>query len=697
MPFTPEKRRAYDAARTSESRRRNDARAQRRSSHTIVFVGVDGEGVQRPDKAHDYNLLTVGDKAFHHPDGRRLRTEEIFQFLWESRVPNAVHVGFFLGYDLAMWLRDLPEERARMLLTTAGREARKRTGPNPRPFPVEWKSWTFDMMPGGKRFMLKPKRGRYSPMWICDVGPFYQSSLLKAIDPASWPEPICSAEEFALLKRGKEQRGNKPVPYGTPVDAETLRYNALENDVLARLMERTNEGFVSMGVRLKRTQWFGPGQAAQFWLKVAAESHTREACAETVPDWAFDAARRSYFGGWFEIMAHGHVPGTTWEYDINSAYPHIMSQIPCLLHGRWSRGWGWNRSESPQGPPDGRLRLVHVEVAGRDPFIGTLSHRTKGGSIQHPRWTAGWHWQHELNAAIRAGLVDSVNYREWVEYEPCSCDPPFQGLAELYNLRLVVGKNTPQGKAMKVVYNSAYGKSAQSIGTPMFGNSIVASLITAGTRTMILDAIATHPRRSAAVVMIATDGIYFTDPHPALELHETRLGAWGEQRKENLTLFKPGVYWDDAAREAAAQGLGPKMKSRGINARALAKILPSVDRQWTEGGWPWPAFDLKIPFGVISPIQALARGKWELCGQVMTDGSSLQSADPGKKRIPFHMKNSPDGLIRTEPYPNGKHTESIPYEKLFGEDDRKMFEGTMPVLPDHEDPGMLFRETLNLG
>src|SRR6185312_6510244 len=51
-----------------------------------------------------------------------------------------------------------------------------------------------------------------------------------------------------------------------------------------------------------------------------------------------DAARSSYYGGWFEIFAHGHIPEVTWEYDINSAYPAIISRLPCLSHGRWEYG-----------------------------------------------------------------------------------------------------------------------------------------------------------------------------------------------------------------------------------------------------------------------------------------------------------------------------------------------------------------------
>ena len=162
-----------------------------------------------------------------------------------------------------------------------------------------------------------------------------------------------------------------------------------------------------------------------------------------------------------------------------------------------------------------------------------------------------------------------MEYLSWLEYEPCDCKPPLRGLAGLYDARLRVGKDTPTGKAYKLIYNSMYGKLAQSVGNPKFANSIYASLITAGCRTMILNAIATHPGRADDVLMVATDGVYFRSRHNDLAI-SNRLGGWSETRKENLTLFKPGVYWDDSARERIHLGKAPNFKSRGISARDFA-------------------------------------------------------------------------------------------------------------------------------
>ena len=598
-----------------------------------------------------------------------------------------------------------------MLLTAEG--IVKRAGKHCS-FPVQWSGWDFDMLPNMKRFKLRPSCECKAPrcdhpkaewMTICDAGPFFQSSFLAAIDPETWDDPICSPDEYEIVKAGKSARTETLCEPGTPVDPTTISYNILENELLARLMTRLNEGFVAMGIKLNRNQWFGPGQAAQKWLLQEARAHSGEACRAAVKikgrqyteeellDWGpFDAARRSYFGGWFEIMAHGPIPGDVYEYDINSAYPTIIAKLPCLLHGVWTHG------ENAPLPLPSRYVLVRADVEGSNPHIGAMPHRYRSGAVCRPVHTSGWYWENELISAKRAGLIDKVVAHEWWAYEPCDCPPPFAKIAQLYDQRLAVGKNTPAGRAMRLVYNSAYGKMAQSVGEPIFGNSVYASLITAGCRAMITDAIATHPKGSEAVVMVATDGVYFTMPHPTLDIHPRRLGAWDSELHENLSLLKPGVYWNDAGRKAAAEGGRLKLKSRGINAAALARAIPSIDAAWSSfvphpDPKRWPTIPIEYNFQITTARQALHRGRWDTCGEVTHGGRVTQSAAPHRKRNgPFH-RDPARGFLRSSPEPNRKGIPSVPYDKRFGLELKARIE-EMPLLEEGE-AAMLLDELLH--
>lgn len=671
------------------------------------FIGVDGEGIGRGQN-HHYVLLGVGDVQREWPEGVTDLTE-LFRFLYDCYLanPDAIFSGFYLSYDFNMWLKLLPRERAWMLISPQGigkRARRSAMGARLGPFPVEWRDWEFDQL-AFKRFKLRP-RGSDKWLYICDAGPFFQTSLLKAIDPTKWQEPIVTPEEFELIKTGKERRDSAAL------DDDMRFYNRLENEVFARLMKRLELGLGHANVKLKKQQWFGPGQAAQAWMRLGNKLIATTSATRRSPIEVLEAAIATYYAGWFEIPIHGHIPGVTYEYDVNSAYPFVSSNLPCLC-GRWRHGKGT--------PPRNThaLRMVRVYVWGKDPCLGPLPYRREDGRILRPRYTAGWYWQHEVNAAKRAGLVRDVTYSEYWEYEPCVHFPPLRQLNGLYESRQRIGKDTPEGKAFKLVYNSVYGKFAQSEGEPVFANPIYASLITAGCRTMILDAIATHPQKSAAVAMVATDGVYFLSPHPKLDQRiSERMGDWSRAERHNLTCFKPGVYWDDAARQAITQGRAPQFKSRGINAADFAQSISAVDKlfsswgSWLSGMPPgrddWPSVTFRARFTQISIKQALdwTAGMSEdpakqiavykrLAGVVQEGKKLVQDSYPDVKRNPQQIRF--DGSVwRSEPWDGGPHwPESQPYDRRFGmDDDTGGFSGyAMP-----EGPAMMtFRQALGVG
>jgi hypothetical protein len=670
----------------------------------IVFHGVDTEGTGTGSD-HKPVLLSCGSQHIASASG--LKWYDVFDFLYSQFQPGGhAYVGFYLAYDFTKWLESLPESRAVMLLTEYGKAARKgktKTGQDLY-FPVRCAGWEFDML-GSKRLKIRPATCRdkakcphpHTPtgtghrwMYVCDVGPFFQTSFLKAIHPENWPEPIVTRDEYDRIEEGKGMRD-----VATLGDA-MIMYQQAEIRALESLMDAQQDGLRDMGVFLKPKQWFGPGQIAQELLK-RWDVPTIDELTAIVPDeWQY-CAQASYFGGWFEIFAHGHVK-KAWSYDINSAYPHIIAQLPCLRHGRYSSGRG--------NPHVGERELCIVRASVRrtadlgawdpdnpgDIHIGAMLHRDKQGRIFRPLSTSGYYWLHELRAAERAGCVEAIEYHEWARFEPgCDCPSPLREIIGLYDWRLKVGKNTPLGKALKNGYNSIYGKLAQSVGSPKYANAIYASLITAGCRTMILDAIATHPSGQKAVLMVATDGVYFSEHHPSLPLSK-KLGEWEEEEHDNLTLFKPGVYWDDSARRRIRDGKAPQFKARGVAVRDFAKSITEIDDQyslwpknsaknlcnrpqWQPKGTGWPTVKVRSSFSMVSMTQALARGKWDTAGYVETAPEIMQSAAHKDKRHGLWW-DPQAGFYRSAPrWDQGllgdisSCPESVMYAKKFGRED----------------------------
>lgn len=655
---------------------RNRALDTRKSHHntgTKGFIAVDGEGITLPNGEHRYVLFGVGNDQIEDENG--LEWYDILDHIYTHRRPGYAFIGFYLSYDFDRWIRTMPYDRAYRLVTSEGRAARKSKSDKQhgKVLPVDMAyGWQVHML-GKKWFEFRKRTCNCSLYYckhpkgpfvrVCDTGPFFQTSFLKAIDPTKWAEPIVSMAEYELIKKGKDFRA-----YAEHIDDDMRYYNKLENEILVRLMNVLDKAFKEMGIILAPTEWFGPGQAAQKWMKNESIP-TNEEIYKAVPQAFSEAARMSYFGGHFEIMSHGIIPGETHEYDINSAYPYVISSLPCLLHGRWDRG-------NDTSPPNTGYVLVYASVSsvkkGQPNLIGTMLHRESDGSIKRPNRTKGWYWLSEINAAKRAKLIRHCHIYEWMSYDPCDCLPPMRNVQFLYDLRIKVGKDSPLGKGCRLAYNSMYGKFAQSIGTPIFANPVWASLITSGCRTMILDAIATHPHGQYGVCMIATDAVFFTTPHPGLPISK-RLGEWDYECRINLTLFKPGVYWDDNTRKDIAANRAPIFKARGIAAADFASCIAIIDEKFQEwnskGPTGWPKVIFESGFAMTSCLQAIRQHKWERAGEVKTNIPLVQDSDPSSKRAGIFPAYLPDGreIWSSVPWTLPLNDcESIPYIKRFG-------------------------------
>jgi hypothetical protein len=656
-PNNADRQRAY-RQRGGKVYRDKDAARKRvqRAAAVPEFVGVDSEGIGKGSR-HRAVLLGVGNSHYVARDlAKGLHYTEVFQFLYTEfcRKPRAAYVGFYLSYDFNQWLKSLPRAAAWLLLSKAGKAKRKIDDGKLRKrmmYPVHLEEWDIDML-GFKRLSIRPRvckcyelaahcEHEQKPwMHICDAGSFYQMSFANTCNPAMWTNdpdgPICTQEEWTKLFAGKERRAYAKL------DQEMKEYNALENELLSRCMTRLAKGFLSIGIRLSKDQWYGPGASAAKWLTLKG-SIKHDKLADIMPQYFEDICRKSYYGGWFEIFSHGLIYGESWNYDINNAYPYATSKLPHICGDcRYHHGKSAYKGNS-------NYVLLYGTVHSASERIGPVPYRDKTGSILRPAIAKGWYWKHEIDAATRAGLVKRVFIDEWVEFIPCNHAAPYTDIRDLYNLRLSVGKNSAQGLAIKLNNNSCYGKFAQSTGSAPFNNWFYASLITAHCRVQILDAIASHPGKANSVLMVATDGVCFDSRHPGLPISK-QLGEWEETTYTDLCLFKPGVYWHREGKEALL-----KVKSRGVpkvefmagvdyveeyframQARGYApgQLLEEYDAEGIllEIRLPWPNFRVPIKFRMKSCTQALNERKWDNAGEVQESISLLQDSNPENKR-----------------------------------------------------------------
>jgi hypothetical protein len=679
-----ERLRDYRRRMGDKGRQRNATRMRKsRAAALPEFIGVDGEGVGK-GKNHRYVLLGVGDEQYENPDG--IHWEEAFRFLYDQfrKHPRATFVGFYLSYDFNKILATLPHHAAKMLLTKQGKAARRipeYRGKRTQYYPVRESGWEIDML-GFKRLSIRPRpdgcecyeskikctHKQLPWMYICDAGPFYQMGFVKVLDPSRWKDdpdgPVCTQEQYKRIVTGKDRRSYARL------DGDMRAYNVEENLLLAAVMTRLAKGFYSVGIRPSKNQWYGPGATASQWLGKHDTVKRKQLRMKDgkkpalMPKWFWDACSASYFGGWFEIFSHGIIHGTSYNYDINNAYPYAATKLPHICREcRYIRESGTYRGRS-------EYVLLYCTVYSKGTRIGSMPYRNKQGNILRPTITKGWYWRFEIEAARRAGLVKRVVTHEWAEFVPCDHPNPFKEIYDLYYLRLKVGKDSAQGMAIKLNNNSIYGKFAQSVGAAPYNNWFYASYITAHCRAQILDAIATHPDKASAVLMVATDGICFDSPNPALPISK-QLGEWAHTEYDELCLFKPGVYWHREGREALL-----KVKSRGVPRDEFIKAIDKVQAEfqyfiddhaapgwdfsdWLEeslgkhygrrgdgdenahrkrmieydynGHW-WPRFVIHVNFRMKSCLQALNEGNWSSAAEVQEKFPLWQDSNPSNKR-----------------------------------------------------------------
>jgi hypothetical protein len=340
------------------------------------------------------------------------------------------------------------------------------------------------------------------------------------------------------------------------------------------------------------------------------------------------------------------------------AYPAAMLEVPCLEHGTWQRVTPlWLANAPTTALFVAEVHFTHPEGV---PLCG-LPVRHKEGHLCWPREGVGVYWSPELRSAQRLGA--SLEYRQgWRYVSHCKCQP-FGWVAELYAERLRLGKTTA-GYPIKLGTNSLYGKLAQRIGNPRYGNFIHAGLITAITRAKLNDAIALAPDQ---IVMIATDAIVSLQPLPLP--HGPGLGEWEAQSFDHLFIVQPGLYWE-------GHRIGQKRKTRGTPSSIFARHMHRFEKQWrrwcllaeparpsrlANGKWKrdCPAVSIKLTLFIGLKL-ANARGALLTAGQWQRVAREF-SFEWGRKRSMWPVVWESETCIRTHPLPGGPDFVSCPH------------------------------------
>lgn len=621
------------------------------------FIAIDGEGESYGDvekfqvekgktyyaRKHRYTLLAASSGESLYNGGERITSLGSFNFLLElsEAYPKATFVIFAGGYDINhMLMYDFDQETLRRI----SQGATVTVHLNDKEYEIEYRSRKSLTIRSDLDFYQDKKTGKYKSRWkrkiiLWDVFGFFQENFVGVM--AKWLGK--NHRHYELIKRMKLLRGD----FENITQSEINAYNAAELETLTELMEKVHEAIERLDLKINR--WDGAGAVAAAILR-KHEVKKHKSCDLVPLDPAIDEAiATAYAGGRIEVCKIGVHNAQVWDYDINSAYPFVMKDLPCLACGEWEEGEG--------EPPDG-FTLVHCKydfIHGM-PFY-PLFYRTNAMQISFPQSGEGIYWFPEYEAALQcSGVIDVI---KWFHFKPSCHHKPFHWIEDYYKTRQQWVKNPSeswQGGAEKIIklgLNSLYGKTAQQVGgksgrAPAYHELSWAGYVTSATRARLYSAAMSAPHK---VIGFATDGIFTTSPLPFQHSLDKSIGQWDVKIFDGLTLAMAGVYWWHVQKTGEIEF---KHFSRGFDKETM-ETPHNVVEAWKHGKIALPV-KMKRLIGLGSACASetfwLMRGRFtEGERDLRLDGHSFKrcAIDVKKKKPHLHLVDTPPAInIRYE-------------------------------------------------
>lgn len=535
----------------AKQERKTRVRSSRKTkARDMRFIAFDGEG---SDGKYQLLAASVG-KPIVAEQG--LSTMECLSFFAKLLVSGEAtrsdaFIGFGLGYDFEMMLRDVPD--ADYIKLIKGQKAKYG------PFKIGYVQ---------RKFLDVSFRaaGEFWSFRLNDIYPYFQTSFIKACATYGIPLP-------EIVYEGKRNRGG----FSFDDMDKIIVYNQAELDAMVRLASNLRDDFlkafdrVGTSASLGKRDWYGPGAQAgaimrtlnydelkldtvqkdritQAVLRSYDEDLGYNSLREKVRDYGrylimTDPFAASYFGGRIEATMQGRLDGPLYDYDLISAYPYAMTMLPAI-RGKKLREIHTLDSKDRVGIYLVHWRLEDIEHA---PPFGPLPYRTAGGNVYFPVTGGyGWYLSPEVYGLIDSGLVGYIKKGYVFDGTEGYGRGTRKGDSTLAQFVELMGRVRAQAKAegdpahrgLKLLMNSLYGKTLQKVGARTYFNAFVASWITSVTRARIHSIL--YKSEPGQVVSIMTDGVLSRVPLPAVLGSE--LGQWEVSMFDSGYQFAPGIY-----------------------------------------------------------------------------------------------------------------------------------------------------------
>lgn len=475
---------------------RQQVRRCAKSAYRPVFA-LDTE-------TYDGDIFLIADSEGEYLD-RDVNADSILEFLFNRKYQGAWNFFWNLGYDASVILKMLGKSlmsyaQTRRLNFTHG-------------------EYKLQYIPGK---CLRIMKGHKSTLFF-DIAQFFSNvSLLMA-----YQENICPVDkayvEFKSLRGQFSRRFYRR-------HTTAVRNYCIQDCCMTKQLAEKWISLFHKAANFYPAKWYSSGYIAEKFLI------NNDVCFPTfdsLPYAVQEVAYRSSVGGRFEILKRGFI-GHANLYDINSAYPHKVANLPDLTDGQWIN----KRSLHP----DAKLGFFEIEASIPDTKrVPPFPFKASGVVIFPSGRFRTYVTLDELRACEDDSYYKILDSWQFVPNDPDG-HPYKEFIEELYRKRRELKDNRdPLQLPIKTIMNSIYGKTGQKVNR-VIGNlfsPVIFASITGSTRAQLYEFVINNGLEDD-VVSFATDSICTTKD---LGLKSGRLGDFSlDKSGDDAYYMQNGIY-----------------------------------------------------------------------------------------------------------------------------------------------------------
>jgi len=433
----------------------------------------------------------------------KITPELCLKWLFSKRYHGAWNFFYNLGYDAEVILKLLGSKLYEYRIS--------------RKLSFEYDGYSIEYFPNKS---LRIKKGHHTVSFY-DIAQFFGSSLAMA-----YQKNIGKlSEEHIQIKSKRSQFTLRYYNH----NKKKIRKYCIQDCILTKQL---SEHWVSLfhdAFSFYPAKWTSSGYLAE---KVLINNGIFFPKFNSIPYEIQDLAFRSYFGGRFEIIKRGFV-GNAFLYDINSAYPYAISQLPDLEKGRWVKQKSIHK--------DAKLGFFKILCNIPDEkFIPPFAFRANNNIV----FPSGKFITYCTLSELYACNDDSIyKILEGYQFLPKSNTHPYKKfISEMYDKRLKLKQqNNPLQAPIKIILNSIYGKTGQKINRVMGNlfNPVIFSYITGFARAQLYDFVRKNGLERE-IVAFATDSVCTTR---SLQIGSNKLGDFSFESESSDTFYLQNGFY----------------------------------------------------------------------------------------------------------------------------------------------------------